>query len=910
MLPASLVLLLFIAAATASPLPQVCNLVPAFDVQAVSTRVFLDLFIVICVCRLIGILFRALGQPSVVGEIIAGILLGPSALGRPWPCPTGSAPCDSRNPTLVLFPTNAPCASGPNNVRNYLNVLAQLGIVVFMWIVGLEVDLDKLRRSSGKAAVIAIGSVATPFLIGMLVLGPHLYDSHSTITLPSGATVAVPRLTFNLFIGTSLSVTAFPVLARIIVDKAIQRLTLGTLTLTSAALNDVIAWTLLAVVLAVQKSQHEGGIGQSHASTAVAYGPVLAQLGWLCLIVLVMFTVVRPLMRVTVLRQFIATGTLSPNRLAWSLACMFLSAWLLHHVGFHAMLGSFIFGLAFPRGHGTPFLYTLLARVESFTVVVLLPLFFITVGLSIDLGELQTTGAGIDLLWIVLVASGGKLVGSTLPALLCGCGVRRSLAIGVLMNTRGLTEIVVLQIARQTAIIDASLFTMLVAMAVITTAVAGPLLSLIYPPSALLAERKAELSRKAVQKAVLPPSAPPSSGSPLPPHAKEDGTARVVVLLHDIRHVARLIDAAMATLAPGLKAFLAVAQFQRSSDGAGGNPASELGPGLLRSAGELAAKREIKAQLRDAEAVAAAHMQTHTEVRLCDDPGLEALAYIKAVAPQVVVTDWPEDAEARARLQGLATALVCAGHAAPTLVLWGGPDAMAETASPLAVRTISTSPPSQPRGQLLQQQEKEPEQPAASKEATQHTVAFQQRTLRNSFRGAVLLLHDADAQDAAVDAASAKLKSWATRAAECVPLRVRLFCASWCSVDEEDDGDDEEVEKESGTPPSPRVESTAAGAVVTRHTMAMGAAQSLSPKAGDKIVVCGWPRGADEVRQVAAFLQGVEHNAISRRASRRASLRPLERRPTLMPAASVLPRSPSEPEAISAVEETIEQDHV
>jgi hypothetical protein len=131
--------------------------------------------------------------------------------------------------------------------------------------------------------------------------------------------------------------------------------------------------------------------------------------------------------------------------------------------------------------------------VESFTVVVLLPLFFITVGLSIDLGELQTTGAGIDLLWIVLVASGGKLVGSTLPALLCGCGVRRSLAIGVLMNTRGLTEIVVLQIARQTAIIDASLFTMLVAMAVITTAVAGPLLSLIYPPSALLAERKAEL---------------------------------------------------------------------------------------------------------------------------------------------------------------------------------------------------------------------------------------------------------------------------------------------------------------------------------------------------------------------------------------------------------------------------------
>ncbi len=219
----------------------------------------------------------------------------------------------------MLFPVH--CPNGPSNIRNYLNVVAQLGVVVFMFVVGLEVDLHKMKRTSGKASIIAVASVAVPFVLGMFALGPSLHDSHSVVSA-GGAAHAVPRLSFQLFLGTCMSVTAFPVLARIITEKGLHKLHLGSMTLACAALNDVIAWTLLAVVLAVQRSQAAaGGTGE------VRYKPVLIQLAYIVLVVIVEFAVVGPLARVTVLRAYIRTGVLSPNRFAWLLVGMLLSAW-------------------------------------------------------------------------------------------------------------------------------------------------------------------------------------------------------------------------------------------------------------------------------------------------------------------------------------------------------------------------------------------------------------------------------------------------------------------------------------------------------------------------------------------------------------------------------------------------------
>ena len=269
-----------------------------------------------------------------IGEIIAGILLGPSAMGLAYACPTGSsapttrypngAPCDERNPTLVLFPTHTPYQGGPNNIRNYLNVCAQLGVVVFMFVVGLEVDVVKLKRTSGLASLIALFSVALPFFLGAFALGPHLYDSHNNVDGKR-----VPPLSFKLFVGTSMSVTAFPVLARIITEKGLHHLNIGALAVACAALTDVVAWALLAVVLAVQESQADGG--------ALEYKPVLVQLALIVVYIFVQFIVISPLMRFTVLRAFLKRSSLSANRLAWVLICMLLSAWLMHVIGFHAV---------------------------------------------------------------------------------------------------------------------------------------------------------------------------------------------------------------------------------------------------------------------------------------------------------------------------------------------------------------------------------------------------------------------------------------------------------------------------------------------------------------------------------------------------------------------------------------------
>jgi len=793
------------------------------------------------VCRFVGLVFKAVGQPTVIGEIIAGILLGPSAMGLAYPCPTGStaptsrypagAPCDPRNPTLKMFPTHTPHQGGPNNIRNYLNVCAQLGVVVFMFVVGLEVDVLKLKRTSGKAGLIALASVALPFCLGTFALAPHLYDTHNVV---DGK--AVPSLSFKLFVGTSMSVTAFPVLARIITEKGLQRLNIGALAVACAALTDVVAWALLAIVLAVQESQSDGG--------ELDYKPVLVQLALIVVFIIVQFLVVSPLMRFTVLRHFVKRGgSLTANRLAWVLISMLLSAWLMHTIGFHAMLGSFLFGLAFPRGSKTPFLHTIVSKIEPFAICVLLPLFFVVTGLSIDLTQLKRSR--LDLLYILLVASGGKFLGSGVVAKLCGLSWRHSVAVGVLMNTRGLTEIVVLNIAKDAGILDDEVFTLLVLMAVITTAATGPLLRLIFPPSALIREHEAAIAATA-------------EGRSTP---AEDGAARLVVLPHDIASTPRLLSAAVATLAPGMRAHVSVARFSSPADV---EQRTEMGTGLLLTQEEQRAKEALEAQLAD---IARPNLSSAVTSITTENMLGDTIVHLRAVAPQLVVTDWPASAEERQKLRALVAASPC------TVVVWGGGGAAGAPAERSA-----------------------PDKPVA--DVSEASTAPQQPR----WRFALALLHRESAQDAFVDAASKKLQAALDAACLRLPPWMR-FC--W-RPDDDDDGAEAAAGELATAPSSPRVISAESAGVVTAQTMAVAAASSLSPKFS-KLIVTGWPAAERERAELVSFVHDVERDASTamRRASRQASHLNLRRsasgpdvavqltvKPPVSPAAPSPPRSP------------------
>jgi hypothetical protein len=551
---------------------------------------------------------------------------------------------------------------------------------------------------------------------------------------------------------------------------------------------------------------------------------------------------------------------------------MLLSAWLFHKIGFHAMLGSFVFGLVFPRGEGTPFLYTILSKVEPFATLVLLPLFFMVTGLSIDLGQLRNTR--MELLYILLVASGGKFLGSGAAAKLLGANWRHAIAIGTMMNTRGLTEIVVLNIAQQANILDDEMFAMLVLMAVITTAAAGPLLRLLFSPAQLVKEHAADLAADA---------ATAEAGKP-PPAAEASvaGAARLVVLPHDVASASRLLAAAVATLAPGMRAHVGVVRFCTPADL---HARTELGTGLLRSPEEVLSK----AQLEDAvRAIARPNLTTSVTVATTEDPLGDALVHIRAAAPQLVVTDWPAAPEARARLRALVV------HAPCTVVLWGGGGAPAD-ASPRAKLPLPAAAEDDAVAADVPT-------PALPPTAT-HPAAPPPRRARGA--ALLALLRDEKAQDALVDAAAARLKRMSLALIARLPERLRRS----------DDSDDEDApcdEEAAPPPPSPpahggsielqphalggaavaappspttdapgsapasalRVTANDASTVVTPHSMAVAAASSLSPKFS-KLMVTGWPRDAAERSELVAFVHDVEHDvatAAARRASRMPSM--------------------------------------
>jgi len=398
-------------------------------VTPLNTILFLfALAVILVAAQVFGALARRIGQPAVVGEIVAGVLLGPTLFG-------GAVPA-------ALFPAD---------VRPGLTALASVGVAVFMFVIGLELDQKLLRGKGGVAAGVATGAIALPFALGCL-LALHLAGNHDR----RGSLLA-----FVLFFGAAMSITAFPVLARILVDRGMHRTNAGGLAIAAAAIGDVVAWCLLAATLTF-------AAGQS-AWQAVLVVPY----------VLIMLFVVRPVLaRLAAAHQ--RTGrSLPAGALAGVVVFAVVSGGVTEWLGLHFIFGAFFAGAIIPRAGTEKLREEIIDRVDPVGSV-LLPVYFAVAGLGVNLSIVDLVGAG-ELALILLVAIGGKFLGTYLSARVCGQDVRHARTLAVLMNTRGLTELIILGVGLQAGLLDASLYSLMVVMAVVTTAMTGPLLNLVYP---------------------------------------------------------------------------------------------------------------------------------------------------------------------------------------------------------------------------------------------------------------------------------------------------------------------------------------------------------------------------------------------------------------------------------------------
>ncbi|WP_189920116.1 cation:proton antiporter [Kitasatospora xanthocidica] len=386
---------------------------------------------VILTCQASAWAVRRLGQPAVIGEILAGILLGPSLLG--WLAP------DLQH--WLLPPAVLPITSS----------LGNLGLLVFLFLVGFELDLGSLRGHSRTAAAVSQAGILVPLALGC-ALAWAMY--------PTLAPAHTGRTAFVLFIGTALSITAFPVLARILSDRGLATTQLGALAMACAAASDAIAWCLLAGVVALCAA----GSPVSALTTLALAAAVTAAL-----------VALRPGLLRLLQRAERASDELV---MVTVFVGMCLTAYVTDRIGVHPLFGAFLFGAVTPRG--LPALERCTARLRAVAVPILLPLFFVDTGLHTDFARLA---AGPSLwLWTLAVlgaAVAGKWGSATLAARLTGCAWRPAAALGVLMNCRGLTELVVLNIGRQLGVIGTDLFSILVLMALLTTAATTPLLNLL-----------------------------------------------------------------------------------------------------------------------------------------------------------------------------------------------------------------------------------------------------------------------------------------------------------------------------------------------------------------------------------------------------------------------------------------------
>ncbi len=393
----------------------------------------LQIAAIIAVARLFAFLFAKLGQPSVIGEIVAGIVMGPSVVGYWLPGAFG-----------FLFPSGS--------LEN-LHLLSQIGLVLFMFVIGMELDLGVLRGRLHSALVISHTSIVIMFALGAL-LAHRLYLGFAPPT--------VGFQSFALFMGIAMSITAFPVLARIIQERGLTRTRLGSMALATAASDDVTAWCLLAAVIAIVKAGSVASAGYTIAAAA--------------LYVSVMLLVLRPFLK----RLGEVHGerrTMGRPLVAGMVLVMLGSAWATEAIGIHPLIGAFLAGAVMPQN--LAFRRVLMAKLEDVSVVLLLPLFFVFTGLRTRIGLLTNEHLWWTCALVVAVAVAGKSLAAAIAARVTGHDWKESLSIGALMNTRGLMELVVLNIGYDLGVINAELFAIMVIMALLSTFMTGPVLGLI-----------------------------------------------------------------------------------------------------------------------------------------------------------------------------------------------------------------------------------------------------------------------------------------------------------------------------------------------------------------------------------------------------------------------------------------------
>lgn len=393
-------------------------------------HVLLALVSILLLGRWMGKIFLKIGQPRVIGEIIAGIMLGPSLLGQIWPAAQH----------FVL----------PADVAPYLKIIAEIGVILYMFLVGLELNAGLIRSQAHATVIISHTSILVPFLLGALLalwLFPYL--------APQGT----PFISFALFMGVAMSITAFPVLARILTDRQIDKTELGVVALSCAAIDDVTAWCLLAFVV---------GVAQAEVNNAIA--TILYAVGYIA----IMLTIVRPL----AVRYLGPHSKAPPARMAvWVLVALLYSAMTAEWIGIHAIFGAFLLGAIIP--HDSEVAIDFDHKLEDIVKILLLPAFFAYTGMRTEIGLVSGWQAWGFTLLIILIATLGKFGGTLAAARFTGLSWHTSAALGVLMNTRGLMELIVLNIGLELGVISPALFAMMVLMALATTMSTTPVLQLL-----------------------------------------------------------------------------------------------------------------------------------------------------------------------------------------------------------------------------------------------------------------------------------------------------------------------------------------------------------------------------------------------------------------------------------------------
>ena len=407
----------------------------------------IQIIAVLLMVRLFGFLFKHIGQPGVIGEIVAGIVLGPSVLGYFFP-----------DVFQALFP--------PESLTN-LELLSQVGLVLFMFVIGMELDFSVLKNKINETLVISHAGILVPFFLG-IVASYWIYEEY--------AAAQTAFLPFALFIGISMSITAFPVLARIIQERNMTKTSLGTLAIASAANDDVTAWCLLAVVIAIAK--------------AGTFASALYAIGLTALYIIIMFMVVRPFLK-KVGEVYANQEVINKTFVALILLILIISSTLTEIIGIHALFGAFMAGVVMPPSIG--FRKVMMEKVEDIALVFFLPLFFAFTGLRTEIGLINSPALWGVCLLLITVAGAGKLGGCAVAARLVGESWKDSFTIGTLMNTRGLMELVALNIGYEMGVLPPSIFVILVIMALVTTFMTTPLLHLV---ERIFARREERLSAK------------------------------------------------------------------------------------------------------------------------------------------------------------------------------------------------------------------------------------------------------------------------------------------------------------------------------------------------------------------------------------------------------------------------------